>query len=598
LGAPSDKSAVDWVWHFDLPCRVEDIWPHLIDTSRMNRALGLERMEFQEQGGVLRGSSRLGGIRHEWVELPWSWIWGRELTLERVYDRGLFRRFRLRYELESVTGGCRLTLRFHFLPRGAIGRVSLALNKASLERRYRTVFEALAKEATVEMPSAFQAPPPELLPEARQRIAAVVRVLSEEPIRDDALRVLLQFVESADDLDAHRLQVRRLARESGVDETDLLMCCLYATRAGLLDLSWDVVCPHCRGTREELPKLSDVSSKGRCTVCDIDFDTAGPTAVEITFRVHSSIRNVPQVFYCSAEPARKSHIRAQLEVPAGSKKTIQPLLEPGLYRVRTKGKDGHTVIDCPKHGPFHVDLKNDGKTPAFMVLEELGWSDVALRPADLFGLQQFRDLFSEEYLGTDVQLHVGEQTLLFTDMVGSTRFYAERGDPTAFVHVKRHFAIIQDILRAQGGAFVKSIGDATMIVFKTPLEAVKVTRNILREFPPAAKEQGPPRLRASLHTGPCIAVNLNTAVDYFGGTVNVAAKLQKCAGAGDIAMSDAVLAAPGVKDFLQSQGAVLVPGTITTDAGPISHSVWKTDQAVPRASGTRSDADSYRGSVS
>ena len=84
------------------------------------------------------------------------------------------------------------------------------------------------------------------------------------------------------------------------------------------------------------------------------------------------------------------------------------------------------------------------------------------------------------------------------------------------------------------------------------------------------------RLRISLHRGPCIAVKLNAAIDYFGGTVNAAAKLQACAGAGQVAMSPAIVEAPGVRELLAAEGARIasVPFTSEAFAGEIAVTRW------------------------
>ena len=59
-------------------------------------------------------------------------------------------------------------------------------------------------------------------------------------------------------------------------------------------------------------------------------------------------------------------------------------------------------------------------------------------------------------------------------------------------------------------------------------DAVRCSRAIHDRFPPNCTHSVA-RLRISLNTGPCIAVKLNANIDYFGGTVNVAAKLQSLA---------------------------------------------------------------------
>ena len=103
---------------------------------------------------------------------------------------------------------------------------------------------------------------------------------------------------------------------------------------------------------------------------------------------------------------------------------------------------------------------------------------------------------------------------------------------------------------------VKTIGDAVMAAFGNPLDAVKAAREIHQCYH-GDRDDTPIRLRISLNTGPCIAVNLHANIDYFGGTVNLAAKLQACAEAGEIAMSASVVSAPGVSEYLASADAQL-----------------------------------------
>jgi len=396
------------------------------------------------------------------------------------------------------------------------------------------------------------------------------------------------------------MQVRRLAREWGVNETRLIETFMHATRAGLLELSWDVVCPRCRGVREEAKRLGDVEASGHCDVCDVDFSTDAEHAVEVTFRIHSSIRSVPAIFYCSAEPASKEHIKLQLVLDAGETQSVALRLPPGPYRLRSSALDTTHDIDVQEgcavaeaawnaNGAmtlarvapeFCLILENNGAATVSVALEAVRWNETALRPQDLFGMQQFHDLFSDECLAAGTQLHVGEQTLLFTDIVGSTRFYAERGDAGAFAEVNRHFAIIQEVLRAHRGALVKSIGDAAMAVFGNPLDAVRASRAIVQRF--ASDGPSPLRLRVSLNTGRCIAVNLNTGVDYFGSAVNIAAKLQAVVDASEVALADAVWEAPGVARYLEAEAAMLEPGALETQAGDVGYRVWRMSASPAR----------------
>lgn len=142
------------------------------------------------------------------------------------------------------------------------------------------------------------------------------------------------------------------------------------------------------------------------------------------------------------------------------------------------------------------------------------------------------------------------------------RFYRERGDPEAFVQVKRHFAAIFDEVARHRGAVVKTIGDAVMAAFVDGTDAIRAAAAIQRRFPPGHTL----RLRASIHLGPCIAVNLNSGIDYFGSTVNLSAKLQACAEAGEVAFSKRLYEAPGVAEALAALNARIEPAELAIAA--------------------------------
>src|SRR5436305_12754486 len=67
-------------------------------------------------------------------------------------------------------------------------------------------------------------------------------------------------------------------------------------------------------------------------------------------------------------------------------------------------------------------------------------------------------------------------------------------------------------------------------------------------------EHGAPSiiLKIGAHCGPSIAVALNENLDYFGQTVNIAARVQALAEDGEICLSETVYTAPGVRGLLSS----------------------------------------------
>lgn len=574
---PKDFAAekrLDWFWTFDAKVSPETLWPVLADSSRLNRALGLAEMTFEDRGGVLWGTSRPAGIHHEWVEVPWNWVVGQWQEALRVYTRGFSKAVYAAVHLEPIATGTRVYVYFGAVPRGPIGAIALKVGFPSVEHGYRRVIDALAENPkarpamlTVRLKTA-------LAPDAEARLAGVHEALKKLDLDRACVDALVDWVRTGDELDLHRIQVRERARAWRLDEDQVLKVFLHATRLGLLELSWDAVCPHCRGATEGHQHLGQMKKEARCAACAIDFGTDTAESVEITFQVHPSVRQIVKRMFCSAEAGTKAHVQVQKLVPAGGRASLVAVLPAGRYRLRVHGEKRYEFLDVGA-GATTLDLVNDSSTDRRYVLEVAQWNDLALRPGRLLSFAEFRDLFGEEYLSADVQLAIGEQTILFTDIVGSTAMYAQRGDPAAFVEVKKHFTDVFAIVAKHRGAVVKTIGDAAMAAFNDPLDAVKASKDIHDCFHPARVDL-PTRLRISINTGPCIAVRLNTAIDYFGHTVNIAAKLQGLAEAWQTAISEAVFSAPGVAAWLKEQQAALEDVRFASKAinAPIAVKRW------------------------
>jgi class 3 adenylate cyclase len=569
----ADKK-IERLWVYDLPGTPQLLWPYISDTSRMNRALGTAEMTFVEREGKRYGSSKAGGVKHEWLEVPWNWVAEQWLTSLRIYERGFMKVNYSIQRLEPTDTGTRLYLYFGTIPRSSLHAMAIRIGFPTIKSAYDRVLPELARQLDKLEPAVLQLPPPALADEAAARLEAGRKTLLAEGLPADAIDKLVEHIRTGDDIELHRIQIRERARAWKLPELDVLRTALHATRAGLLDLSWDTICPHCRGVRDETESLSQVKAEGHCEVCALDFGTDTAEAIEVTFRVHPSIRAVPVQLYCSAEPARKDHIRVQRTLAPGEKLELVPKLTPGRYTVWI-GHRGGWYLDVEEGGPGElvyedhpegtvvraspspvIKVENDGSEAEPFTIERTTWSDDALRPGMLLSFQEFRDLFSEDYIGADVKLAVGEQTLLFTDVVGSTAFYASRGDPAAFVEIKKHFDEVFAIVAKNRGAVVKTIGDAVMATFVNPVDALRASQQIHQAFHPQRTDT-PIRLRISLNTGPCIAVRLNANADFFGGTVNIAAKLQAMAEGYQIAMSDATYRSAGVAEFCGEQGAKL-----------------------------------------
>ena len=572
-----NQKPIEFVWEFDLCVGAKELWPHLIDTSKFNRALGLPQMNFEEIDGRLHGSTVNAGFRQAWIEDSWQWVEHESIIGGRTYSEGFGRYVRVIYDLKelSESKGVRLTVYFGWLPRSVLSRLLLKKSMSWLKGRYSRLLTKIVAEIEQAKP-VFEGDKPEPLTDLEeQRIKYYEEKMTQRSLDSDAVRHLFNFIRTSDEIDAYRVRVPELARKTGINEINLLKTCLHATRLGLLHMSWDLICPHCRGVRVEYTSLKNVEAEGFCEACSIEFGSEKENALEITFHIDKKIREVPKVFYCSAEPSTKKHIKFQQVVEAGKEKTISPSVSSGRYRLRVLGKEVYQYLDLysgsdnesVRWNPaekkdyeaeenFNITLVNQSQSPETYIMEDVGWSDLALRPRQLFNYQDFRDLFTEEFLDSRVHLSVGKQAILFTDIVGSSEVYLQNGDPKAFAQIKKHFDEIYPIVAANDGAIVKTMGDSVMSAFSDTLDAVKAAKSLQECFSEDHDELSL-RLRTTLNVGPCIAVNLDSNIDYFGRTVNEAAKLQDFAKSGQIVFTDAVWQESGVEQYCKNYCAAV-----------------------------------------
>jgi class 3 adenylate cyclase len=190
-------------------------------------------------------------------------------------------------------------------------------------------------------------------------------------------------------------------------------------------------------------------------------------------------------------------------------------------------------------GPLRIALENQTERrviPSVWVLSDkmaaiIGRRRPFLTAKRLLSNQTFRDLYRADALDIDQRLKILSLTFLFTDLRGSTALYERVGDLAAYDLVRSHFQVLHDIVAAESGAVVKTIGDAVMATFSTPDRAVAAAlrmRDGMRELN-ADRGHEDLLLKIGIHEGPCLAVNLNDRQDYFGQTVNIASRVQNLA---------------------------------------------------------------------
>ena len=194
-----------------------------------------------------------------------------------------------------------------------------------------------------------------------------------------------------------------------------------------------------------------------------------------------------------------------------------------------------------------ITFVNDAGFELAALIEDRTWTREALTAPEVISLQAFRDLFAAATLRPGDEAGVSQVALLFTDLQGSTALYERVGDAAAFNIVREHFALLAGIVRDHDGAVVKTIGDAVMAAFGDPANAVKAA--LAMQAAIAGRHLV---LKLGVHVGPSVVVTLNDRLDYFGSTVNMAARLQGQSRGGDIVLSRAVADDPAVKPLLRA----------------------------------------------
>jgi class 3 adenylate cyclase len=559
------------------------VWSALADTARFNEAAGFPKHRITEapqaDGSVAYvGEAKIGPFTLAWDDLPVEWVTGRVFRHARAIRNGPLRSLVATLTLHPDGAGCRADYRVEIEPRGLAGGLLVA--PGFLRGAGRTYLRLAAQAAAFASGAAaqpFEFPPAKLDEERSRRLAAA----REAMIRDGAERRLVerlgQFVVEGPEIDLMHLRPLALARAWGEPERPVIETCLHGVKAGLLTLHWDLLCPNCRGPKLTAGTLDRLPTGAHCATCNIDYERDFARNVELTFRPAPTVREVVDGQFCLFGPLTTPHVLVQQTLAPGETREVDaPVgLEPGEYRLRGLHPGGEAVVAWQGGGfpaieaieadviadepapPGRVRLINRRASKVTLVLESRLWVRDALTAARVTSLQAFRDLFASEALRPGDDVAVGRVTLMFTDLRGSTSLYARIGDGAAYRLVREHFAYLADAVRRHDGGIVKTIGDAVMAAFSDPAQAVaaalEIQRNVARfNASIGADAERGLAIKLGLHVGPAIAVTLNDRLDYFGQTVNLAARLQGQSRGGDIVMSAQLLAEPGVAALVEA----------------------------------------------
>jgi class 3 adenylate cyclase len=564
-------------WRWSLKSSPERLWPLVSDTNRFNRDTSLPPVQMGDE--VHRANARrrlkfsVAGIKVNWEEEPFEWVRPKRFGVVRRYSSGPTAQMRVLVELNlRDDGGTDLDYQVWAKPRNFIGLVAIPLVMRRSQRRFGAMFRKYDEETGAESQAMKTSVRPKLPAGARERVANIKRSLAERTGRAMVASRLCEAVEQYDDTFLSRLRPYVLADAWKEPRYEVLDLCLEATRLGLLDLQWDILCPLCRGAKASSITLCDLREETHCDTCNVSFRANFERNVELTFKPNPAVRQVEKIDFCVGGPQVTPHVVAQQLIASGASRDLALPLERGRYRIRTLGMAGARALEAVEDGESRavvaattegwpsdelrvslaptLQIVNQTADEQVFILERTAWSDLAVTAAEVTVRQSFRDLFSTEVLRPGQQISVGSLTILFTDLRESTRLYRTIGDAPAFGRVLDHFEVLRRAVVAEEGAVIKTIGDAILAVFPRPISAIRAIIKA-QEALAAPKDGSPPLfLKAGIHHGPCIAVTLNERLDYFGSTMNIAARLERYSSGEDLITSEAVRHDPEVEQWL------------------------------------------------
>jgi class 3 adenylate cyclase len=559
-------------WTLHLASPPERIWPLLADTARMNEAgrlLPKHLIEdvLQPDGRVVHlARGRFGPWVLEWEDRPYEWVKDRSYRHLRIFRKGPLRRFGQICELRRDGDCTRLDFTLQIEAKGWLG--ALLFRLVVLDVAGKAVMR-LIKRAEAFVAGARETPydyAPAALPTgAAARVAVHVAEIESGTYGHGMAKRLGEHLLTAQEVDLTHMRPLKLARDWSADARLVIELFFEATRCGLLKLSWDLLCPRCRGAKHSVATLDQLPRTAHCSSCNIAFDAQFARNVELSFQPSPTIRPVGGGEYCLNGPYATPHVVVQQILDAGEVRNVAATLPAGSYRLRTldaggqvdvehdgrefptivveRGPDGMPAIAVAQPAPAgEIRMENRGSRDAGIVVESRGWVRDALTAHRATTMQAFRDLLPGHALRPDEDVAIDNVTLMFTDLKGSTALYERIGDGRAYRLVRDHFAFLAGVVRSHNGTLVKTIGDAVMAAFSDPAEAVAAALEVQEEVANfnARTDDEEITIKLGLHGGSCIAVTMNDRLDYFGSIVNTAARLQGQSRGGDIVLSQSL----------------------------------------------------------
>jgi class 3 adenylate cyclase len=435
----------------------------------------------------------------------------------------------------------------------------------------------------------------------------------KQTVDPEVAEAIARLIETGEDHELNRINALDFSARTSLDEERVISGFLHASRLGLFDLTWNVLCPGCGGVLDAHSTLKSLRHDDyHCGLCACGYEASVDEQVEVAFTVSPRVRRIAahdpntlppweyfkQIFWSSGVDLNKESFTSltdevvldMLELPAAEKAVMSLQLpkefiivfEPVTHTAQfidvqgepTKERQQLSLIyrkaqsptggNMTLHpGPLRLSFDNQAGVrvlPSVFVAGDalhrlIGRRKPFLTAKRMLTNQTFRDVFKADNLNIDQRLKITSLTFLFTDLKGSTALYERVGDLAAFDLVRAHFRALLEIISSERGAVVKTIGDAVMATFIRPEHAIVAGLRMRAAMDRLNAERGRNDLvvKIGIHEGPCLAVMLNERQDYFGQTVNIASRVQGLATSQAIHVTGPIIDTPAVAAILDKQ---------------------------------------------
>src|SRR6201997_102178 len=123
-------------------------------------------------------------------------------------------------------------------------------------------------------------------------ISAQISILkqSADPAVADAIA---QLIEEGEDAELNRVNALDCSRRTSLDEEKVISGFLHASRLGLFDLTWNVLCPGCGGVLDAHDTLKSLRPDDyHCGLCACGYECSVDEQVEVAFTVSPKVRRI------------------------------------------------------------------------------------------------------------------------------------------------------------------------------------------------------------------------------------------------------------------------------------------------------------------